>query len=95
MAYSTDNSPALVVNNLSDGGRGTWFYKTADAIADINTDGYITNAKKLGMKVDDEVTILSTSTTPDTQYKSIVIAINANGSADLSDGVAVSGADAD
>lgn len=83
MTYSTSNPPFLVSKGI--GGKGNyWKYESTDAAADVDADGYITNAEELGMKVNDEVAVTDTNATPPITTRHTVVAINANGSADLS-----------
>lgn len=83
MAYSTSNPPMLVTRAI--GGRGQeWKYESTDAATAVDANGYITNAKALGMKVNDVVRVTDTDATPPVTTNHTVVAINANGSADLS-----------
>jgi hypothetical protein len=86
MAYNQDNLSLLVQ------GRGTatciWNYRSADAIATVRAAGYISNAKAMGMRVQDVVLVQDTAT-PTMQW-CVVISVNATtGVADLSDGTAI------
>lgn len=92
MAYSTDNPPFLTSQGVGGSFR-RWAYKSNDAPAVVRVDGYITNAEDLGMKVNDVVEVVDV----DGQTVSLctVRAINANGSADLSDGTALTQTDTD
>jgi hypothetical protein len=92
MAYSTSNPPRLISQAI--GGSGAlWLYEHTDAIATVNTSGYITNGYDLGMQVGDTV-IVRDSATPTTSLCT-VIDVTANGQADLSDGTAISQTDSD
>lgn len=92
MAYSTSTPPVLVAEGI--GGKGSqWFYSSTDAIATVNTSGYITNGDALGMKVGDTVIVVDT-TTPTTSL-CVVADVTAGGQADLSDGTAVTRVDGD
>lgn len=83
MAYVTTNPPYLVSKAI--GGKGnTWRYESTDPAATVDGDGYITNAESLGMKVNDTVEVVDTDATPPITTRHTVVAINANGSADLS-----------
>lgn len=86
MAYAQDNLSLLVQ------GRGTavsiWGYRSADAIATVRAAGYISNAKAMGMRVQDLVLVQDTAT-PTFQF-CLVISVNATtGVGDLSDGTTV------
>lgn len=83
MAYSTSNPPYLVTKAI--GGKGNiWRYESTDAAAVVDGDGYITNAKALGMKVGDTVQVVDTDAVPVITTNHTVVEIKANGSADLS-----------
>ena len=88
MAYSTSNPPVLVRNGgIDNTGPAEWTYKSADAASVVAASGYFTNAKNLGMAVDDLVTVINTATSPRTATKHLIVSINATtGAADLSDG---------
>jgi hypothetical protein len=91
MAYSTSNPPRLVVQPIA--GQRLWQYVSADDVATVNTNGYITNAEELGMKQYDTVIVVESDT--GAVHFVTVVAINANGSADLTDGLAVGTANLD
>jgi hypothetical protein len=65
---------------------GTWDYSSTDAGSAVDASGYITNAKALGMKVGDIVRVTDTDASPVIVTLHRVVAINTNGSADLTDG---------
>jgi hypothetical protein len=97
MAYDATNPERFPYLTIAGNG-GTyslreWHYKSADTIATVRVDGYISNGAALGMKLYDVVTVVDT-TTPAVQ-KMVVAAVNANGSIDLSDGTAISTTDTD
>ena len=87
MAYSTANPPALVHQMVGRTGGSTWVYDSPDAATVVRVDGYITDAEDLGMKVGD-VVHQRDATGATVAHDYVVVAINANGSADLSDGTA-------
>jgi ABC-type sulfate transport system substrate-binding protein len=87
MAYSTSNPPALR-EDQPIAGRRHWNYESADAIATVRAANYITNAKDLGMKVLDRVTVFDTATPAITE--TFVITVSATG-ADLADGTTLTG----
>lgn len=87
MAYSTDNPPVLVTQGIGNQVIAQWFYSDDDPAADVQVDGYITNAADLGMKVGDLVTHEDLSAGLTSQYR--VEAINSDGSADLTDATTV------
>ena len=93
MAYSTDNPPALAGGELTNSVPQTWVYRSADTAATVDTDGYITNADDLGMKVGDVVYVHDT-TTPALSFH-MVASVTAGGAADLLDAGGTSSADTD
>ena len=91
MAYSKNNL-SLTIEGI--GGRGSlWHYTSADAIATVNTSGYISDGAAMGMAVGDTVIVRDTAT-PTTSLCT-VIDVTAGGQADLSDGTAISQVDGD
>lgn len=89
---------------LSGQGYGEWNLDGEDAPASARVDGYITDATDKGMTVGDLVHLRQwtaytdqyTRTGPVLAYQlMIVVTINANGSADLSDGTAIDITDTD
>ena len=87
MAYSTDNPPALVHQMVGKNGGSTWAYDSTDAATVVRVDGYITNGVELGMKVGDVVQQRDTAGAT-VAHNYVVVAENANGSVDLSNGTA-------
>ena len=68
-----------------------WSYKSADAIADVNTEGYFNDASDV-LKVGDLIYVFD-SNTPTANL--VVVLSNASGVVDVSDGQAITVADAD
>jgi hypothetical protein len=87
MAYSTSNPPALVSQMAGKTGGSTWVYDSTDAATVVRVDGYITDAEDLGMAVGDVVHQRDTAGGT-VAHDYVVLAINANGSAELSNGTA-------
>lgn len=87
MAYSTANPPALQSQTIGNHGQGIWVLMGTDAPAVVRVNGYITNAKALGLKVGDILHYFQTSGPAFQAFR--VMAINTNGSADLNDGTTV------
>lgn len=87
MPYVTSNPPAKVVADIGNNGPQRWTYQSADNIATVQGAGYFSNAKDLGMKVNDivEVTDTATPLVSDTRVKSI----SAAGAATVAVGVTV------
>lgn len=111
MAYLTDTTrPALMTSPLTSRnapvpqtGSATpgvkqpafWAMTGTDAVTTVRVDGFITDAEDLGMQKGDILWYIDTDASPITAQIMIVSAINANGSADLSDGTAVTATDSD
>lgn len=91
MAYVT-KSPTLLVGSLTGQGANIWYHTSADATAAFDADGFITDAKDLGMKIHDVVLHKDSTSAATALTSHKVIAINTNGSADLSDGTVVGSA---
>ena len=91
MAYDTNNPPALKSSGVGGVGK-TFFYSSADTLADVNTAGYFSNGYDLGMRVGDKVEIYDT-TTP-ARAEAYVNAASAT-SVDLTDGLAMTATDTD
>jgi len=87
MAYSTANPPALVHQMVGKNGGSTWVYDSTDAATVVRAAGYITDAEDLGMAVGD-IVHQRDSAGATVAHDYVVLAIAANGSADLSDGTA-------
>ena len=68
-----------------------WVYTSADAIADVNTEGYFNNASDL-LTVRDIIFVVDTNT-PTTHIVSVLS--NSAGVVDVSDGLAVTETDSD
>jgi hypothetical protein len=83
MAYSTSNPPACT-ESQPIAGRRHWNYESTDAIATVRAANYISNAKDLGMKALDTVTVFDTTNSLITD--TYVLSIAAGGGADLADG---------
>lgn len=88
MAYSSLTPPRLIDQDIGNSDQAQWTLSGTDATTVVDTTGYISNAKSLGMKAGDLVFYRLTSTNAITQM--IVLAINADGSANLSDGTTIS-----
>lgn len=95
MAYSTSSPPIMVAGGVGAAGDypRIWVYKSADAIATVNTSGYFSNGAALGMRVGDIVFVYD-SATP-TMSLAVIMDVTAGGQADISDGTAISVTDSD
>ena len=93
MAYNKDNLFLMTPPSLMGDFR-FWTYKSADAIATVRFTGYISNAKDMGMRVDDLVLVVDT--TNHLLHWCYVISISATtGAGDLTDGLAITATDTD
>lgn len=87
MAFSSANLTQLAHGN----GFKFWHYTSADAIATVNSSGYFNNAStQLTVR---DVIIVVDSSTPTTSLVNVLT--NASGVVDVSDGLAITEADAD
>lgn len=93
MAYSTSSPPVLISQPIA--GPKKWVYESTDAASVVDADGYITNASDLGMEAGDTVIVIDTDASPIAATAHVVSAINADGSADLSDGVDIGSTNSD
>lgn len=92
MAYSTSQPPQLISGPLTGRGK-VWFHESADATAAVDTAGFITNGKLLGMGLGDIVFHKDTTAEANAITSHKVIALSAvNDSVDLSDGVVIGSA---
>lgn len=82
MAYVTTNPPQLISKAIAEKGQ-IWEYRSTDASTVVDATGYFTNAKKLGMRLGDRVNVHDTDASPYAVTTHTVVAINADGSADL------------
>ena len=95
MAYSTASPPMLLAQTVG-GTKRLWIYASTDAASVVRVAAYISDAKKLGMQAGDMVLSVDTDAAPITQQWMSVASINATtGSADLSDGLAVTATNTD
>jgi hypothetical protein len=94
MTYSVSNPPALVSGPLTGPGK-QWVYRSTDPASSVDVAGYFTNGDALGMEAGDTVLVIDSDASPIAVTSHVVAAVTAGGSADLSEGVAVSGANTD
>ena len=96
MAYSTSSPPSIISQGLASSGTPRlWMYASTDAATAVRVAGYITNGDKLGMKKGDIVMSVKTDASPISVQFHIVSAVTAGGSADLSDGTAITATNTD
>mgnify|MGYP001088484714 FL=1 len=93
MAYTKDNLQPIGGQAKAGNAPQMWSYTapTADAIADINTEGYFNSASDV-LKVGDLIHVWDSSVPTSTL---VTVLSNASGVVDVSDGTALSVADAD
>lgn len=93
MAYTKDNLQPIGGQSKAGNAPQMWSYTApaADAIAAINTEGYFNNASDV-LKVGDLVHVWDSSVPTSTL---VTVLSNASGVVDVSDGTALSVADAD
>lgn len=88
MAYSTANPPRMVAQGLT--GMKIWLYDDDDPIADVDADGYITNASDLGLAVGDLVIHEDLSVQTTNTYR--VDSVTTGGAGDLADATVIGSA---
>lgn len=88
MAFSLDG---LYQVGPGGGGVRLWTYQSADAIADVNTEGYFNGAADL-LNVRDIIFVVDTNT-PSTNIVSVLS--NSAGVVDVSNGLAITETDSD
>ena len=93
MAYNKDNLQPIGGQSKAGNAPQMWSYTApdADAIADINTEGYFNDAYGV-LKVGDLIHVWDSSVPTSTL---VTVLSNASGVVDVSDGTALSVADAD
>ena len=98
MAYATTDRLELFSGApLAQPGR-RWYHESADALADVNTAGFITDGGSKGLRVGDFVDHLdTTSPTGDLScHRVLTVGADSPGEIDLTDGtVTAAGANAD
>lgn len=64
MAYNATNLRKVLAGGIDNsvGGANLWFYTSADAVATVVAQNYITNPLDLGMAVNDIVFVIDTAT---------------------------------
>lgn len=87
MAYVTTNPPRLVSSSIDASVPSLWMYSSADAVATVVAANYITNAKDLGMKVNDMIIVVDTATP---KLSSCQVTVVASTGSTLSTGVQIS-----
>jgi hypothetical protein len=91
MAYAQSGLQPIGGQSKAGNAPQMWSYKSADAIADVNTEGYFNDASDV-LKVGDLIYVFD-SNTPTANL--VVVLSNASGVVDVSDGQAITVADAD
>ena len=98
MAYATTDK--FILKDFVIGGASgrVWHHESADALAAVNTSGFITNGTELGLRVGDFVEHLDTTgATGDlSRHRVLTISSTYPGAVDLTDGTVIAaGANAD
>jgi hypothetical protein len=62
MAYAATNPPRAIINMVGNGGH-VWLYTHTDVHTDVDATNYFTDGLALGMKVNDVVIVVKTTTT--------------------------------
>ena len=91
MAYASSGLTPIGGQSKAGNAPQMWAYTSADAIATVNTSGYFNSASDL-LKVGDLMYIRD-SNTPTASL--VIVLSNASGVVDVSDGTAITVADAD
>lgn len=60
MTYAASNPPAMLVQRVGDG-PAIWAYVDGDAIAEVDTEDYFSNAGDLGMATNDVIFVVNTA----------------------------------
>ena len=100
MAYTPNELRLIVGGSMSNlSGVNIWSYDTTDAVAVVDTAGYISDATARGMKVGDLVLVrvfssLATKTSISVFQQMWVVSITA-GAANLTDGSAIAATNTD
>lgn len=92
MAYDPVNNPPVLTSTAplgQEGGR-TWSYRSSDSSSLVDTDGYFSNGKALGMRVGDYIRVGQRGT-PNAVSEHVVNVVNSNGSVDISNNLYFSG----
>jgi|TARA_R100001224_G_C3976691_1_gene134447 hypothetical protein len=91
MAYAQSGLQPIGGQSKAGNAPQMWSYKSADAIATVNSEGYFNSASDV-LKVGDLIYVYD-SNTPTANL--VVVLSNASGVVDVSDGQAITVADAD
>lgn len=79
MSYATTNPPALLTQSVG-AAPALWIYASTDVHTDVDASGYFTNGSALGMRVNDVVIVVKTSSTIGATIH-VVSAVTAGGAA--------------
>jgi|TARA_R100000084_G_C4618865_1_gene132075 hypothetical protein len=91
MAYAQSGLQPIGGQSKAGNAPQMWSYKSADAIADVNTEGYFNDASDV-LKVGDLIYVFD-SNTPTANL--VVVLSNASGVVDVSNGESITVADSD
>jgi hypothetical protein len=91
MAYSNTGLNPIGGQSRKGSNSAMWSYTSADAIATVNTAGYFNDASQL-LAVGDLIAVYDSNTPT---FSFVMVASNASGVVDVTDGTAVSQTDSD
>ena len=97
MAYATTDKFICLFGGIA-GAPNFWYHESADALATVNTSGFITDGTPKGVKVGDYVIHRDTTaiTSDTSMHKVQTVSATYPGAVDLSDGTVIAaGANAD
>ncbi|MBP27850.1 hypothetical protein [Methylobacterium sp.] len=86
MPYDIIHGPSIVQQDVTNSAPGEFEFSGSDAAAVVAANGYITDGVARRMKVGSRVRYTQISVNPPVVTLHEVLALNANGSIDLSDG---------
>lgn len=97
MAYATTDLFVLYAGALGGDGPRFFYHESADALAAVNTTGFITDGDDKGLRAGDFVDHLDTTSATGDLSRHRVVSVNAStGAVDLTDGTVIcAGANAD
>ena len=98
MAYATTDRLELITKAPLAAAGKTYYHESADALAAVNTSGFITNGGDRGLRVGDFVQHLdTTAATGDLSlHRVLTVSATSPGAVDLTDGTVIAaGANAD
>ena len=91
MAYATTDPLICLTNAALAVGPRVWYHESADALAAVNTSGFITDGGSKGLTVGDYILHrdITSTTTDSSLHHVITVSATYPGAVDLSDGTVV------